>query len=103
MKKGLKPEAAALDAWLASRVEIDAKACHRARGLWLEWSDHARLIEVERGTPRTFSNELRRRGFPVVRPHPARRTRFHAGLRMPWRPMPGAPAWAVSLVRGERY
>lgn len=84
-----KPDAAALDRWMVQRVEIIDDWFSNGRGLWTDWAESAAAAGVSAGSPRSFSNELRKRGFAACRAADlpdvglyARRTRFHCGLRL---------------------
>lgn len=77
------PDDQALDAWIVDKCELASDHQGNARRLFQSWCEHALAIEAEPGTPRSFSNALRKRGFPSTRPTPGRRRRVHLGLRVP--------------------
>lgn len=82
-----KPDPVALSHWLEGQCRASPGWQAYARALWLAWAGFAEAEGVEAGTPRSFSNALRGRGFPVSRPF-ARypRARFHVGVRLHPRP-----------------
>lgn len=76
-----KPNGYRLAVWLALAVTFDGKRTTPARELWAAWKRYARRRRCEAGTPRSFSNALRRVGCPWRR-ESGRRTRVHVGLRL---------------------
>ena len=87
MFKRRRPDLDRLQLWLASdAVERRADQLWPARGLFKAWREYAQRQGAEPGSPRAFSNELRKAGFPMrkaieVDPHTNRpRRRMHVGL-----------------------
>lgn len=77
-----QPDPDALSAWLDAECDLGPDRAGNARQLWRTWSRFADARPACRGTPRSFSNALRKRGFPSVRLRPGAKTRAHAGLAL---------------------
>lgn len=89
MFKRRRPDLEPLKKWLDSDAVEKREGQHwPARGLFKAWREYAQAQGAEPGSPRAFSNELRKAGFPTrrateVEPETNRpRRRFHAGLRL---------------------
>lgn len=77
-----KPSPLQFACWAAALRFKDA-AHWPARGLYLHWRDFAEARRVQVGSPRAFSNALRRLGCPVERgaDFDCPRRRCHLGVR----------------------
>lgn len=84
-----KPDLASLKRWISERCLLSEHVSNTARGLWLWWSAYAEETGVAAGTPRSFSNELRKLGHPCARHGGPRlmdgrltpKTRVHLGIK----------------------
>src|SRR4051794_28629391 len=78
--------------------------CHRhdacrgeARTIWLDWKRFADRRGAEPGTPRSFSNELRKLGHPRQFKARGTSTKVHVGLALTVRPLPRTP-WGDIII-----
>lgn len=74
--------------WVDEQCDVDPALSNRARGLFLAWKDWLErvpgpyMVAADHvGSPRAFSCELRRQGFPWHRVA-GRKTRIHVGLKV---------------------
>lgn len=80
--KRSRPDLDELELWLAAVDHVLGWQA-LARPLWLSWRAHAEAAGVDPGTPRSFGNELRKRGIATTRPYrPYYRARCFVGLRL---------------------
>jgi hypothetical protein len=95
--KRCRPDDALLAEWLGERCVVEAGARGNARELWLDWLKYACGRGAEPGSPRSFSNEMRKLGHPRERKAPGYRTCIHAGVRLPPRPLARTP-WGEIII-----
>jgi hypothetical protein len=81
MKKE-KPDPTHFLDWVREYLEFSEGARHWAAGLRRHWTEYAVSKGAQPGTPRPFSNELKKLGCPVVRPQRWRRSKYHQGVRL---------------------
>lgn len=77
-----RPDRDLLSQWLAERCEFDSDYMDFARLLFKSWREFATAAEATAGTPKSFANELRKKGFPIERPWEGLRTKVHVGVRL---------------------
>lgn len=95
--------------WVARHLTFDGRwEC--ARHLWNHWSDYADEIGARRGTPRSFSNALRRLGAPWRRGLEIRelavwqpRSRVHRNVRLCLPSIGRDVPLEDAIARVERY
>lgn len=68
--------------WARKSLDFREGAQHWAAGLRLHWTEYALSKGAQPGSPRSFSNEMRKLGCPVVRPQSWRRSKYHQGVSL---------------------
>lgn len=89
-----KPDPYRLGVWLAIVARLGDRYQEPACALWRSWRSYAAKHGVKPGTPRSFSNALRKVGCPWRRIE-GRRSRAHYGIGLP----AAAPDQVPSLFR----
>jgi len=79
--KRQKPDPYRVAVFLAIAVRFDPSFETPAAKLWLRWKRYAGKHRAQPGTPRSFSNALRKVGCAWAR-RPGARTRIHRGLQL---------------------
>lgn len=95
--KRRRPDEELLTKWLWERCLVEADARGNARELWLDWRKYAEAREGEPGSPRSFSNEMRKLGHPREREAAGYRTCIHVGVRLLSQRLPRTP-WGDIII-----
>jgi hypothetical protein len=98
--KRAKPDPFRLGVFLAIKAEFDPQFETPAGEIWRRWCDYAERRRVSPGTPRSFSNALRKVGCPWSRPYESR-TRYHTGIRLARAWWPEEPERRRIMVRNS--